>query len=64
MNDRIPCPDHNCQAPAQIIAHWTLPSTDGPVGHVRTRCDAGHVFTPTVDMLSSKPLTVTVTVAA
>lgn len=60
MYERIPCPDSRCDAPAEIIAHWTLLSTDGPVGHVRTRCELGHVFTPTVDMLARRPVPVPV----
>jgi hypothetical protein len=58
MYERILCPDRDCGAPADIIAHWTLLSTSGPVEQVRTRCEAGHVFTPTVDMLERKPVLV------
>jgi hypothetical protein len=55
MYERTHCPDRDCGAPAEIIGHWTLLSTHGPVEQVRTRCEAGHVFTPTVDMLDRKP---------
>ena len=51
MSDLIACPDPNCQAPARIVARWTFGSTDGPVEHVKTGCERGHWFTPTVDSL-------------
>ena len=51
MSDVIPCPDPNCQAPARIVDRWTFGSTDGPVEHVKTGCERGHWFTPTVDSL-------------
>jgi len=47
----ISCPDPGCGAPAAITDRWTFPSTDGPVEHVRTRCERGHVFTPTIESL-------------
>ena len=43
----LACPDHSCQAPAEIEDRWVFPSTSGPVEHVQTRCLNGHVFTPT-----------------
>jgi hypothetical protein len=52
MSDVIPCPDPNCQAPARIVARWSFGSTDGPVEHVKTGCERGHWFTPTVDSLN------------
>ena len=38
------CPQ--CELPAEVIDRFSLPSTDGPVAHVKTACLAGHVFTP------------------
>lgn len=42
----VQCPDLDCGHPAEVVATWVWPSTDGPVPHARTRCQAGHVFTP------------------
>jgi hypothetical protein len=36
------CPE--CGAPAEIIDTFVLPSTDGPVEHVKTRCVTGPWF--------------------
>lgn len=41
--DVIGCPE--CHAPAEITDRFDLPGTDGPVGHVRTRCVDRHLFT-------------------
>lgn len=49
----IPCPDPGCGAPAEIMARWTFGSTSGPLEHVQTRCERGHIFTPTVDSLTA-----------
>lgn len=45
------CPDFECGQSAEVIAAWVWSSTDGPVPHARTRCRAGHVFTPPSDGL-------------
>ena len=42
----VACPDPTCQAPAWVDDRWTWESTDGPVEHVKTGCEAGHWFTP------------------
>ena len=55
MPDVIACPDPTCGAPANIVDRWTWGSTDGPVEHVKTGCERGHWFTPTVDSLSPQP---------
>jgi hypothetical protein len=47
----VTCPDPDCGAPARIVDRWTFGSTDGPVEHVKTGCERGHWFTPTVDSL-------------
>jgi hypothetical protein len=52
MSEIIACPDPTCGAPARVVDRWTFGSTDGPVEHVKTNCERGHWFTPTVDMLT------------
>jgi hypothetical protein len=56
MPDVIACPDPTCPAPAWVHDRWTWPSTDGPVEHVKTGCERGHWFTPTVDSLDLEPV--------
>jgi hypothetical protein len=41
-HDFTSCPE--CGVPAEISQRTMLPSTDGPVEHVKTRCLAGHWF--------------------
>jgi hypothetical protein len=36
------CPE--CGAPAEIVDRFVLPSTEGPVEHVKTRCVTGPWF--------------------
>jgi hypothetical protein len=55
MPDVIACPDPACRAPARVVDRWTWGSSDGPVEHVKTGCERGHWFTPTVDSLSLQP---------
>ena len=55
MPDTISCPQ--CGAPAQITERFRLDSTDGPVEHVKTGCERGHWFTPTVESLRLQPAT-------
>jgi hypothetical protein len=55
MPDVIACPDPACGAPATIVDRWTWGSSDGPVEHVKTGCERGHWFTPTVDSLDLQP---------
>jgi hypothetical protein len=47
----IPCPD--CGVPAEVTERFSLPSTEGPVGHVALSCAAGHHFRMAVDRLSA-----------
>jgi hypothetical protein len=56
MPDFIACPDPACRAPARIVDRWTWGSSDGPVEHVKTGCERGHRFTPTVDSLDLEPV--------
>lgn len=45
------CPDDACARPAVIEDRWTWPSTDGLVGMVKVRCEAGCWFTvPETDL--------------
>ena len=54
--DVIACPDPTCRTPARIVGRWTWASTDGPIEHVKTGCERGHWFTPTVDSLDLEPV--------
>jgi hypothetical protein len=51
MPDVIACPDPTCSASARIVDRWTWGSSGGPVEHVKTGCERGHWFTPTVESL-------------
>ena len=55
--DVIACPDPACGAPARIVDRWNFESTGGPVEHVKTGCERGHWFTPTVESLDRAPTT-------
>jgi hypothetical protein len=55
MLEVIACPDPACGTAASIVDRWTWGSSDGPVEHVKTGCERGHWFTPTVDSLSLQP---------
>jgi hypothetical protein len=57
MPDIVACPDPACRAPARIVDRWTWASSNGPVEHVKTGCERGHWFTPTVDSLDLQPVT-------
>jgi hypothetical protein len=57
MPDVIAGPDPTCRAPASIVDRWAFSSTDGPVEHVKTGCERGHWFTPTVESLHLRPAT-------
>ena len=57
MPDVIACPDPTCGAPARIVDRWAFSSTAGPVEHVKTDCERGHWFTPTVESLHLQPAT-------
>ena len=54
--DVIACPDPTCRTPARIVDRWTWESTDGPLEHVKTGCERGPWFTPTVDSLDLEPV--------
>jgi hypothetical protein len=54
--DMIACPDPACAAEARIVDRWTFESTNGPVEQVKTGCERGHWFTPTVDSLGLQPV--------
>ncbi len=44
----LTCPEPGCDAPAEVLDRFALPSTGGPVVHLRTRCANHHVRTPRV----------------
>jgi hypothetical protein len=44
MHEPIACPQ--CGAPARITDRFQLPSTAGPVEHVKTGCANNHWLTP------------------
>ena len=44
------CPE--CGRPAEIVHRFMMPSTDGPVEHVKTRCITGPWFTVPADYRS------------
>jgi hypothetical protein len=48
----ISCPD--CGVPAEVTERFSLPSTDGPVGHLALSCAAGHQFKMAVDRLPAQ----------
>jgi hypothetical protein len=41
------------------VDRWSWGSSDGPVEHVKTGCERGHWFTPTVASLHLQPTTTT-----
>jgi hypothetical protein len=47
--DLVDCPA--CGLPAEVLHHFTLPSTTGPAHHVKLRCISGHVLTPLAERL-------------
>ena len=53
QHDHLPRP--NLPRAGQIVDRWTWESTSGPVEHVKTSCERGHWFTPTVDLLDPRP---------
>ena len=40
--DLVVCPE--CSAPAEVVDRFVLPSTDGPVEHVKVVCLVRHWF--------------------
>ena len=55
--DLVVCPD--CAAPAEVVDRFTMPSTDGPVEHVKVACLARHWFLlPAASLPAVLPLAV------
>jgi hypothetical protein len=44
MLSLLPCPEPDCDAPAEVLDRTTLSSTCGPIEHVKTQCARRHVF--------------------
>jgi len=40
----VTCPEADCDTVAEVIDRYTLPSTDGPVRMVRSRCLSRHIL--------------------
>jgi hypothetical protein len=40
--DLVVCPE--CFAPAEVVDRYALPSTDGPIEHVKVMCVVRHWF--------------------
>jgi 3-oxoadipate enol-lactonase len=49
------CPEPGCSMPAEAVERFSLPSTDGPVEHLKTICARGHVLTPLAEMMPPIP---------
>ena len=52
----VACPKPGCQAPAAVVDRFLLPSTDGPVEHVKTWCANDHGLTPRTESVESRPI--------
>jgi hypothetical protein len=52
------CPDPSCGAPAELVDHFVLWSTSGPIEHVKTYCVQRHIFMlPTERLQHCAPVT-------
>jgi hypothetical protein len=51
----LPCPELNCDAVAELIDRSVLPSTDGPVPHIKVHCVRGHNLFMPEDALNRSP---------
>jgi hypothetical protein len=40
----VACPEPGCDAPAELTDQFVLPSTSGPIEHVRTYCLHRHIL--------------------
>jgi hypothetical protein len=49
----LACP--GCGAPAEVVDRFVLPSTDGPVEHLKIGCVTRHWFTVAADRLPGGP---------
>jgi hypothetical protein len=56
LPELIACPEPACRMPAEVVDRFVLPSTDGPVEHVRSWCLEGHGFTQLAEGLVPWPL--------
>jgi hypothetical protein len=51
--DLVGCPE--CKAPAEVVDRFVLPSTDGPVEHVKVHCINRHWHTGAAETLPTVP---------
>lgn len=51
--DLVGCPE--CGAPAEVVDRFVLPSTSGPVEHVRVQCVSRRWFTVPAERLPVLP---------
>jgi hypothetical protein len=57
MLDLTVCPEAGCSSPAEIFDRSALPSTDGPIDHVRIRClNRHHFLLPAERLISAHPV--------
>jgi len=47
----VACP--TCHEPAEILDRFTLGSTEGPLRHLKIRCDGGHWYTMPADRVQA-----------
>jgi hypothetical protein len=47
------CPE--CRAPAEVVDRFVIPSTDGPVVHVKVRCVTGPWFVVPAEPARARP---------
>ncbi|MGH3978025.1 MAG: hypothetical protein ACRDRZ_03325 [Pseudonocardiaceae bacterium] len=51
--DWTTCPELECRQPAEVQWRCVLPSTDGPIEHVKVVCLDRHWFLLSVEMLAA-----------
>ncbi len=47
--ETVSCPDPHCQAPAEVVSRFELPSANGLIAYISTRCARRHVYTVAAD---------------
>jgi hypothetical protein len=54
MIDVVQCPEVGCEAPAEVIDRFPLPSTDGPIEYLRTCCLHRHLLVAPVQVWADR----------